>query len=118
MRTTILALTFILALAFINKSHADEIDWTKVDVALGKTASVQGDVHRYGIPRSDLQVTLDGVSIKPALAHPVPPDSSCPALCRASTRNQLRESKTWMAGTSPAMTEIAEGEEARLQPSP
>jgi len=24
--------------------------------------------HRYGIPRSDLQVTLDGVRIKPALA--------------------------------------------------
>jgi biotin operon repressor len=29
---------------------------------------VQGDVHRYGIPRSDLQVTVDGVTIKPALA--------------------------------------------------
>ena len=29
---------------------------------------VQGDVHRYGIPRSDLQVTLDGVAIKPTLA--------------------------------------------------
>ena len=26
------------------------------------------DVHRYGFPRSDLQVTLDGVTIKPALA--------------------------------------------------
>jgi len=29
---------------------------------------VQGDVHRYGIPRRDLQVTVDGVTIKPALA--------------------------------------------------
>src|SRR5262249_36448678 len=38
------------------------------DTALGKTANVQGEVHRYGIPRSDLQVTLDGVTIKPALA--------------------------------------------------
>jgi hypothetical protein len=47
---------------------AAEIDWGKVDAALGKTASVQGDVHRYGIPRSDLQVTVDGVTIKPALA--------------------------------------------------
>ena len=26
------------------------------------------DVHRYGIPRTDLKVTLDGVEIKPALA--------------------------------------------------
>ena len=29
---------------------------------------MQGEVHRYGLPRSDLQVTLDGVAIKPALA--------------------------------------------------
>jgi hypothetical protein len=68
MRTKISVLAFILALAFIGESHADEIDWPKVDAALGKTASVQGGVHRYGIPRSDLQVTLDGVAINPALA--------------------------------------------------
>lgn len=60
------ALGIMVALA--GQSHADEIDWAKVDAALGKTASVQGDVHRYGIPRSDLQVTVDGVTIKPALA--------------------------------------------------
>ena len=47
---------------------AADINWTKVDAALGKTAAVQGEVHRYGIPRSDLKVTLDGVTIKPALA--------------------------------------------------
>jgi Domain of Unknown Function (DUF1259). len=29
---------------------------------------VSGEVHRYGLPRSDLRVTLDGVAIKPALA--------------------------------------------------
>ena len=45
-----------------------DIDWKKVDAALGKTAAISGDVHRYGIPRTDLQVTLDGVTIKPALA--------------------------------------------------
>jgi biotin operon repressor len=58
----------ILALAFANVANAQDIDWKKVDAALGKTATVAGDVHRYGIPRSDLQVTLDGVAIKPALA--------------------------------------------------
>src|SRR5262249_18279061 len=31
-------------------------------------AVVAGDVHRYGFPRTDLTVTLDGVTIKPALA--------------------------------------------------
>jgi biotin operon repressor len=45
-----------------------EIDWKKVDEAIGRTAAVSGDVHRYGFPRSDLQVTLDGVTIRPALA--------------------------------------------------
>ena len=68
MRTAILALTAALSLAATPQAHAAEIDWAKVDAALGKTASVQGEVHRYGIPRSDLQVTLDGVTIKPALA--------------------------------------------------
>ena len=33
-----------------------------------KPAVVSDDVHRYGFPRTDLSVTLDGVTIKPALA--------------------------------------------------
>src|SRR5215207_9450490 len=50
-------------------SNAQEIDWQKVDDAFGrKAAVVSGDVHRYGFPRTDLTVTLDGVTIKPALA--------------------------------------------------
>jgi hypothetical protein len=49
-------------------ASAQDIDWKKVDEAAGRTAAVTGDVHRYGFPRSDLQVTLDGVTIKPALA--------------------------------------------------
>jgi Domain of Unknown Function (DUF1259) len=49
-------------------ASAQEIDWQKVDGALGRTAAVSADVHRYGFPRSDLSVTLDGVSIKPGLA--------------------------------------------------
>ena len=57
-----------LTLLFAGPSIAADIDWSKVDTALGKSATVQGDVHRYGIPRSDLKVTLDGVAIKPALA--------------------------------------------------
>ncbi len=68
MRSKLLVPIFGLALALAGQSHADEIDWTKVDTAFGKTASVQGEVHRYGLPRTDLQVTLDGVAIKPALA--------------------------------------------------
>src|SRR3954465_14604941 len=49
-------------------ASAQEIDWAKVDAALGRKAAVTADVHRYGFPRTDLNVTLDGVTIKPALA--------------------------------------------------
>src|SRR5215475_9965135 len=49
-------------------AKAQEVDWKKVDEAIGRSAAVSGDVHRYGFPRSDLNVTLDGVTIKPGLA--------------------------------------------------
>jgi hypothetical protein len=47
---------------------AQDIDWNAVDAALGRKAAVAGDTHRYAFPRTDLNVTLDGVTIKPALA--------------------------------------------------
>jgi Domain of Unknown Function (DUF1259) len=49
-------------------AHAQEIDWQKVDAAFGRKPAVSGDVHRYGFPRTDLQVSVDGVAIKPAFA--------------------------------------------------
>lgn len=43
--------------------------WAAVDQALGRAGTTQPDgVRRYGFPRSDLHVQLDGVVIKPALA--------------------------------------------------
>jgi uncharacterized protein DUF1259 len=61
-------LSLVAALSFPVIANAADIDWKDVDAALGKTATVSGQVHRYGLPRSDLHVTLDGVAIKPALA--------------------------------------------------
>jgi hypothetical protein len=59
----------ICAMATIGTAaNAQEIDWKKVDEAIGRSAAVSGDVHRYGFPRSDLNVTLDGVTIRPTLA--------------------------------------------------
>jgi len=49
-------------------AFAQEIDWKKVDEAFGRSGAVNADVHRYGFPRSDLSVTLDGVTIKPSFA--------------------------------------------------
>jgi len=65
----ILTLLFGGALAtFAAAAHAQEIDWQKVDAAFGRKPAVSGEVHRYGFPRTDLQVSVDGVSIKPAFA--------------------------------------------------
>src|SRR5450432_1092952 len=58
----------IVAASFATSAHAQAIDWQKVDDAFGRKPAVAGDVHRYGFPRTDLTVTLDGVTIKPALA--------------------------------------------------
>ena len=68
MKTKLALVTFVAATALSTLAQAADIDWKKVDAALGKSAAVSGDVHRYGLPRSDLKVTLDGVTIKPALA--------------------------------------------------
>jgi hypothetical protein len=65
---TISAIAILATAAFASAAQAQEIDWKKVDEALGKTAAVSGEVHRYGLPRTDLNVTLDGVTIKPAFA--------------------------------------------------
>ncbi len=65
---TINMIAILATAAFASAAQAQEIDWKKVDEALGKTAAVSGEVHRYGLPRTDLNVTLDGVTIKPAFA--------------------------------------------------
>jgi hypothetical protein len=68
MRNILWFMAAILAVSLNTPASSQEIDWQKVDDALGRKAAVSGDVHRYGFPRTDLSVTLDGVTIKPALA--------------------------------------------------
>ena len=69
MRLFSIALIGVALLAATAAACAQDIDWQKVDEAFGrKAAVVAGDVHRYGFPRTDLTVTLDSVTIKPALA--------------------------------------------------
>jgi uncharacterized protein DUF1259 len=67
MRRFSLFLTMTIV-ALATTARAQEIDWKKVDDALGRKGAVSEDVHRYGFPRSDLHVTLDGVTLKPSLA--------------------------------------------------
>jgi Domain of Unknown Function (DUF1259) len=68
MRIKLWLVASIFAASFTTVATAQEIDWQKVDDALGRKPAISGDVHRYGFPRTDLTVTLDGVTIKPALA--------------------------------------------------
>src|SRR5258708_21821288 len=59
----------ITGIALSVGAAAADIDWGKVDQALGKPGTNQpGGVHKFGLPRSDLKVTVDGVAIKPTLA--------------------------------------------------
>lgn len=52
-----------------NSQQPSATDWKPVEQALGKAGSVQpGDVYKVSLPRSDLQVTVDGVSVKAPLA--------------------------------------------------
>ncbi|MDB6044937.1 MAG: protein of unknown function LppY and LpqO [Gammaproteobacteria bacterium] len=64
--TVIAAVTAIL---MTGAAVSAEIDWTQVDQAIGKKGSLQpGGVYKFGLPRSDFKVTVDGVAIKPSLA--------------------------------------------------
>ncbi len=63
-----LAALATIALLLPASSAMAEIDWSQVEATIGKKAAVAGTVHKYGLPRSDLHVTLDGVGIKPGLA--------------------------------------------------
>jgi hypothetical protein len=57
------------ALLVTTTAFAADTDWSKVDQVLGRKGAEQpGGIHRYGFPRSDLKVTVDGVTIKPSFA--------------------------------------------------
>ncbi len=45
------------------------VDWKAVDAAIGKPGAMQpGDVYKFGLPRTDLMVTVGAVQLKPTLA--------------------------------------------------
>ncbi len=50
-------------------TKAGGCDWKQVEAAMGRPGQMQpDDVIKFGMPRKDLHVTLDGVEIKPGLA--------------------------------------------------
>jgi len=62
---------FVSCLAFTVTAAASppEGGWKPVDDVLGSAGKdLPGDVHRYGWPRTDLQVTIGQIRVEPALA--------------------------------------------------
>jgi hypothetical protein len=47
---------------------AQALDTAKIDQALGRSGQKLGDVYKLGFPRTDLQVSVHGLAIKPGLA--------------------------------------------------
>jgi hypothetical protein len=69
MNRIVTCIVALLTVVLCGSASAADMDWSRVDEALGKKGTDQpAGVHKYGLPRSDLSVTLDGVAIKPALA--------------------------------------------------
>ena len=67
-RAVLVALLLPFAVA-AGQQPAASASWATVDSALGRKGMAQaGGVMRYGYPRSDLQVTADGVQLEPGFA--------------------------------------------------
>src|SRR5215469_5624824 len=70
MASTLKVSVLIFSAVMSSTVLAADPEWMKaVGDALGKTGTAMpGGIYRVGLPRTDLEVTLDGVEIKPALA--------------------------------------------------
>jgi hypothetical protein len=67
LRTLAASSVVVLAAGHLQAQAAP--DWSATDRALGRAGADQpGNVHKFSFPRSDLQVTLGGVALRPALA--------------------------------------------------
>ena len=69
MRKSVWVSSFLLSAALGAASPAYSADWSQVANALGKSGTEgAGGAYRVGLPRADLNVTLDGITLKPTLA--------------------------------------------------
>jgi Domain of Unknown Function (DUF1259) len=67
--TSTFLLFALLSSAALPQTAPAANDWKQVDQALGRTGQQQADgAYKFGLPRGDLSVTVDGVQVKAALA--------------------------------------------------
>ncbi|HKC70864.1 MAG TPA: DUF1259 domain-containing protein [Terriglobales bacterium] len=70
-RVWIGAVLLLVSCVVVNAQQTSQVpsEWKRVEDALGRKGSMQpGDVFKFGMPRSDLRVTVEGTPIKPGLA--------------------------------------------------
>ena len=68
-RLVVPALVLTASAAASSAGPVDSTAWEALDKVLGRPGKVfPGDIHKYGWPRSDLQVTIGGVKVEPSLA--------------------------------------------------
>src|SRR5438270_2091040 len=64
-----LVLSQVLLLSCATMAQTASNDWKAVEQALGRAGQQQPDgAYKFGLPRGDLNVTVEGVRVKPALA--------------------------------------------------
>lgn len=70
MRPSVRWMVGLVASAAPLLAHAQSpVDWSAVEAAFGRPSAAQdGGVHRWSMPRSDLTVVADGVTLRPAFA--------------------------------------------------
>src|SRR5215467_11770777 len=64
-------LSFVLnsSSATFAQSAPDKSGWQAVEAAMGRSGQAQADgAYKFGLPRGDMKVTVDGVQVKPTLA--------------------------------------------------
>ncbi len=60
---------FILGSLAIAQNPSNSNPWSAVEQAIGRAGQVQGDgAYKVGLPRGDMKVTVEGVTLKPGLA--------------------------------------------------
>jgi Domain of Unknown Function (DUF1259) len=64
-----LFLFLMMTCAAVAQTAAAGNEWKPVEQALGRSGQQQADgAYKFGLPRGDLKVTIEGVQVKPALA--------------------------------------------------
>jgi len=68
-RIGVLLQLVVLSCAMVSQTAPAASDWKAVEEAIGRSGQLQADgAYKFGLPRGDLKVIVDGLQVKPALA--------------------------------------------------